>query len=197
HKKLCVTLYDKVDSADRLLDLKEMLEYVCNEIVQIPVTFVPGTPDVEYMSPVNYYNVECGGKVIGSIGAIHPKTLRYIDKKCGVYTLEIDFNDLVDNDTVTSKFEKVSKYPKSELDFNFVIDKNMLYREIESIATSLKTDINYNVSLLDIFEMEDSKSYTLHYNIWLNDRTLTGAEIESFHTLVIDTFKAHNINLKM
>jgi phenylalanyl-tRNA synthetase beta chain len=57
HKKLCVTLYDKVDNVDRLLDLKEMLEYVCREIVQIPVTFVPGTPNVDYMSPANYYNI--------------------------------------------------------------------------------------------------------------------------------------------
>ena len=197
HKKLCVTLYDKVDNVNRLLDLKEMLEYVCNEIVQIPVTFVPGTPEVEYMSPANYYNIVANGKVIGSIGAVHPKTLNYIDKKCGVYTLEIDFNDLVENDIVASKFEKVSKYPKSELDFNFVIDKKMLYKDVEAIATSLNSEINYKVSLLDIFEMEESKSYTLHYDIWLNDRTLTGAEIEAFHTLVIDTFKAQGINLKM
>lgn len=197
HKKLCITLYNKVDDVTRLLDLKEMLEYVCSEIVQIPVTFVPGTPVEEYMSPVNYYDIVCNGKTIGSIGAIHPKTLKYIDRKCGVYTLEIDFNDLVAEDTVASKFEKVSKYPKSELDFNFVIDKSMLYREVEAIATSLDTKINYNVSLLDIFEMEDSKSYTLHYNIWSNERTLTGGEIESFHALVIDTFKSKGINLKM
>ena len=122
-----------------------------------------------------------------------------IDKKCGIYTVEIDYTKLMAKDIVECKFERVSKYPKSELDFNFIIDRDMLYSAVEKIATSVKCDFSYDVSLLDIFEKEgeSTKSYTLHYNIWSNERTLTGEEIENFHKTVIDTFKDNGINLKL
>ena len=95
-------------------------------------------------------------------------------------------------------FETVSKFPKSELDFNFLIEKSKRYSEIEKIAKSIETDINYTVSLLDIFDNGNEYiSYTLHYVIGRDDRTLTGEEIDNFHKVVIDTFAKQGINLKL
>ena len=73
----------------------------------------------------------------------------------------------------------------------------MNYRDIKSIATNLKTELNYTLSLLDIYEANGVKSYTLHYDICRLDRTLSGAEIDEFHALVISTFANSGINLKM
>ena len=198
HKKLCVTLYDKVENVDRLLDLKEMVEYTCNEIIQTPITFAKAENTIDYISPVNYYEIYSGDKKIGFIGMIHPKHTAIIDKKCGICTCEIDFTELITIPKRTVMFENVSKYPQSELDFNFLVDKHTLYSEIETIAKSIKADLQYRVSLLDIFDNgNDSISYTLHYVIGRDDRTLTGEEIENFHKLVIDTFASNNISLKL
>lgn len=198
HKKLCVTLYDKNEKIDRLIYLKEMLEYTLKTVMQTKITFESAEPKDEYMSPVNYYNIMCDGNVIGFIGMIHPRTLKNIDKKCSIMTAELDYTYLCESEILDSKFERVSKYPVSELDFNFLVDRDMLYREIECIAKSLATSLEYKVSLLDIFDNnEDKISYTLHYTIWNNERTLTGEEIEKFHKLVIDTFKEKDINLKL
>ena len=132
------------------------------------------------------------------IGMIHPKHTAIIDKKCGICTCEIDFTELITIPKRTVMFENVSKYPQSELDFNFLVDKHTLYSEIETIAKSIKSDLQYKVSLLDIFDNgNDSISYTLHYVIGRDDRTLTGEEIENFHKLVIDTFASNNISLKL
>ena len=40
HKKLCVTLYNKNENVQRLVELKEMLEYTCNEVLLTPIKFV-------------------------------------------------------------------------------------------------------------------------------------------------------------
>ena len=198
HKKLCVTLYDKVENVDRLLDLKEMLEYTLTEIVSTPITFKIAECDCEYISPINYYLIYAGTECIGFIGMVHPKTTAIIDKKCGICTCEIDFTKLIEQPKTTQMFENVSKYPQSELDFNFLVSKVTLYSEIENIAKSIKSELNYKVSLLDIFDNGDGTiSYTLHYVIGRDDRTMTGDEIDNFHKLVIDTFANNNIKLKL
>ena len=123
---------------------------------------------------------------------------RKLDAKISVALCEIDFTKLVGLKTIDYKLEKVSKYPKSEFDFNFVIPKNVLYSEIEKIAKSINTNLLYNVSLLDIYEPEnsDTKSYTLHYQVWLNDRTMTGEDLETFHKEVVKVFKDNGYMLK-
>ncbi len=198
HKKLCVTLYDKNENIDRLLDLKEMIEYTCNEVIQTPIKFAIGECSIDYISPVNYYDIFAGDKKIGFIGLVHPQKSVLIDKKCSICVCEIDFNELISVPKVNVLYENVSKYPTSEMDFNFLINRDKRYNQIEEIATSIKTDINYKVSLLDIFDNgDDTISYTLHYCLSRDDRTMTGEEIEAFHTLVIDTFAKNNISLKL
>ncbi len=197
HKKLCITLYNKTEDVSRLLDLKEMLEYTCNEILQTPITFVPANTECEYMSPVNYYNIYAGDECLGFIGSIHPATTMQIGK-CTIVTCEIDFTKLITTPRQVVTFETVSKYPNSELDFNFLVDVETNYATIQKIATSIDSDLNYKVSLLDIFDNKDGMiSYTLHYEIGRDDRTMTGEEIENFHKTVIDTFAKNNINLKL
>ena len=197
HKKLCVTLYNKNENVQRLVELKEMLEYTCNEVLLTPIKFVKSESKDDYMSPINYYDIYSGDLNIGFIGMIHPATSSLIGK-CQIVTAEIDFTKLITVPKQVVSFETVSKYPVSELDFNFLINKNMNYSEIEKIANSINSDINYKVSLLDIFDNNnDYLSYTLHYVIGRADRTLSGEEIENFHKLVIDTFAKNDISLKM
>lgn len=198
HKKLCVTLYDKNENIDRLLDLKEMIEYTCNEVIQTPIRFIGGECSIDYISPVNYYDIIAKDKKIGFIGLVHPQKSVLIDKKCSICVCEIDFNELISMPKVNVLYENVSKYPTSEMDFNFLISRGKRYNQIEDIAKSIKTDINYKVSLLDIFDNgDDTISYTLHYCLSRDDRTMTGEEIETFHSLVIETFAKNNISLKL
>lgn len=198
HKKLCISLYNKIENADTLLELKEILEYTCNEIIQTPIRFVLEDSKEEYISPINYYGIFAGEKRLGFIGMIHPEKSAIIDKKCGICTCEIDFTELISIPKETVMFETVSKYPLSELDFNFLVDRNTLYSHIEGIAKSIQSELKYKVSLLDIFDNGDQTiSYTLHYVIGRDDRTMTGEEIDNFHKLVIDTFAKNNIQLKL
>ncbi len=198
NKTLGIALYSKKDSYEQLLlNAKDIVDYLLNNICLIDVEYKLNTSVKEsYLSPVNNYDILVGGEKVGFISPLHPTTKANLDKKCECVVCELDFDKLVNATSRFNKFERVSKYPKTTLDFNFVLPKDALYSSINSVATSIKTPLNYNVSLLDIYDNGENKSYTLRYEIFSYDKTLVSDEIETFHKNVIDTFAKNNIMLK-
>lgn len=194
HKSLAITLYNK-DGKNGLLGAKECVDYILNYVIKINAKYVPSKPKYEYLSPANYYDVVVDGKVVGLIASLHPANK--IDKKSDITLVELDWDSLMDCREVETRFEQVSKYPKSVLDFNWELPKDKNYAEIEKIANSIKADFEYKVSLVDVYEMENTKSYTIRYVLYSLDRTLVNDEIEAFHKNVIKVFGENNINLKL
>ena len=96
------------------------------------------------------------------------------------------------------KLEQVSKYPVTTLDFNFVLSSSDVYGTIEKVSTMVDSALSYKVNLVDIFwnESDNTKSYTIRYQVTSMDHTLSSAEIEEFHRNVIQTFENNNIYLK-
>ena len=76
------------------------------------------------------------------------------------------------------------------------MSKDTLYAQIDAIAHSIESELNYNVSLIDIYENEENKSYTLRYEIFSYEKTLVSEQIENFHKNVINTFANNGISLK-
>ena len=195
-KSLGVVLYNK-NYEENLLNLKETLNYLFEYIFKMELSLEICEPNCNYYHPKNYYKVFANGVEVGDIFALHPKTLNKIEENCSVVGFEINFSNLAMQKQSEVKFEKISKFPTTKLDFNFLIPKNSLYKDIINYAKSIDTKLNYNVSLLDIYENQDSKSYTLHYEVNSLERTLTSEDIENFHKAVIDKFKKNNIELKL
>ncbi len=198
NKSLGIVLYSKKKTYEQLLlKLKDIVDYVLENVCLLNVEYkLNENPSESYLSPVNNYAVVLEDKEIGFVSPLHPTTKACIDKKCECVVCELDFNKIINAQTKINKFEKVSKFPKTTLDFNFVVASNGLYSHINEIAHSIKTSLNYNVSLLDIYDNGESKSYTLRYEVFSYEKTLIGEEIETFHKTVIDTFAKNNIMLK-
>ena len=197
-KNLGITLASKGNREELLLQLKEAVEYVISYVVKADLKIQKGACKIDYINPSNYYEFFSGEEKLGFIGFAHPLVERKIDNKIAIAICELDFTKLCSLQEKEYKMEKVSKYPKSEFDFNFLIPSNMIYSEIEKIATSIVSDLSYKVSLVDIYEPENSefKSYTLHYDVVNFERTMTGEELENFHKTVIQTFNKKGISLK-
>ena len=193
-KSLAFALYDK-QGQNGLLKAKEIVDYILKYVVKCDVKYIPAKPKQEYLSPANYYEIVVDGKALGLIASLHPANKP--DTKCDITLCEINWDMLVSAEEKQTKFAQVSKYPKSELDFNFLLPKDTNYNEIEKIAYSVSADFDYNVTLLDVYEMENAKSYTLHYELVSYTRTLIAEEIEEFHKKVIGVFAENNINLKL
>ncbi len=193
-KSLAMGLYNK-EGVNGLFKAKEMVDYILRYVIKVEPKYVPSKPKYEYLSPANYYDVVVNGQVVGLISSLHPANKP--DKKADITLVELDWDKLMTMDEQPTHFEQVSKYPKSELDFNFLLPKDKNYADIEKIAYSVKADFVYKVSLLDVYEMENTKSYTLHYELYSLTRTLVNDEIDAFHKNVINAFKENNINLKL
>ncbi|MBQ3214069.1 MAG: hypothetical protein IJB10_03605, partial [Clostridia bacterium] len=199
-KSLGVVLYSKQDKIeDQLLKLKEILNYLFDYIFKMELNLNIAKPIANYYHPKNYYKISIKDKNIGDVFAIHPSATEKIEEGCSVVGFEINFTELSKENSIDTKFEKISKYPTTKLDFNFLIPKDKLYKDIINYAKNIDTSLNYSVSLLDIYENpnEDVKSYTLHYEVNSLERTLTTEDIDTFHKAVIQKFKENNIELKL
>ncbi len=191
-------MMSKEDMKNGLIQAKDCILYIVQYLLNIPVTLSPVTPEVSYLAPINAYKVSVAGQDIGIIGLVHPKVQQKIDKNSCIVVAELNMSVISTAKADEIKYQKVSKYPTTTLDFSFALDKNDVYGSIEKIAHSLDTRLSYTVELVDIFYKEgsDVKSYTLRYSVTSLDHTLSSAEIEEFHKLVITTFEANKIYLK-
>ncbi len=199
-KSLGIVLYNKnADQNALLLKLKEMIEYIFGNVINVEFTLNVTDPTCDYYHPVNFYEVVVDGQVVGNINLLHPNVVNNIEKGAGLAVCELNITSILCAETFENKFEKISKFPTTKLDFNFLIPRGKLYKDIIDIAKSIDTTLNYNVSLLDIYDNEEDNyiSYTLHYEVNSYTTNLTSEDIDAFHKKVIDTFASNDIKLKV
>lgn len=189
---------EKQNLESGLIRLKNIIHYILDYTVGIPVKLVSNKVKENYLAPINYYEVIGGGMVLGCIGILHPSVQGKIHKDRYTLLAEINMTSLSKLSSNQVKVEQVSKYPVTTLDFNFILGKDELYSKIDSVACTLDTPLAYKYKLVDIFEnVEDNtKSYTIRYMVTSMEHTLSSEEIESFHKLVIKSFEASGISLK-
>ena len=191
-------LVEKSKLEEKLLAVKDIIHYLFDYVLSIPVKLEYATPSENYLAPVNYYEIVSGDLKLGRIAVVHPSVQHKIDKDTYMVVAELNTTKLENIDSVQTKVEQVSKFPTTTLDFNLVLSSDELYSKIDTVAGTLKTDLSYKYQLLDIFynKDNDTKSYTVRYFVTSMEHTLSSADIENFHKLVIDTFEKNDIHLK-
>ncbi|HAJ78009.1 MAG TPA: hypothetical protein DCO89_02980 [Clostridiales bacterium] len=153
-----------------------------------------------YVHPINNAQVLIDDKVIGYISLLHPLTKNAINKKSAIAVLEIDFTDFAKLIPLKLQVKMPSKYQFTVLDFNFVMDKGVVYADSVENLQNIVTNLNYEISLKDIYEsaeMLGKKSMTYAVKLWSDDHTLSGEEIENFHSSFIQNAKNFGYELKM
>ncbi len=197
-KNLTLTIASKTERDNLLITLKNVIQYMFEVVIKADIKITKATSNLEYLHPINYYEISADNKTVGFISFIHPRIEKTIDKKISIAIAELDFSSILQLESKPTVFETVSKFQKCQLDFSFSLSKATLYQEIEKIAYSIKADCDYKVELIDIFESpnDNSKSYTIRYILCSNCRTLTGGELEEFHKNVVNAFAKQGINLK-
>ena len=190
--------FNKSDLVDELNNIKNIIQYLFEYILKLPLKIRVSVPTQNYLAPINYYELICEDKSIGCIGIVHPSVQSKIDKDKYMVVAEFNVSVLNEKESLNYRVEQISKYPVTTLDFNFILGADEVYSTIENVAQSIVTELTYKCELVDIFKnVEDNtKSYTLRYMVTSMDHTLSSAEIENFHRNVIDTFEKNNIKLK-
>lgn len=200
-KHLGLALYSTQKTEKELyFTIKEIIESLADEFLNKKVSYKLKVVQKNYIHPINNAQIVIDEKVVGYIALLHPITKNAINKKSAVAVLELDFSDFAKLQPQKVQVKMPSKYQSTTLDFNFVMDKNVVYADSLENLQRVVTNLNYEISLKDIYQnplMLNKKSVTYAVKIWSDDHTLSGEEIENFHSSFIQNASVFGYELKM
>lgn len=194
-KKLGITLFSKtMDPQQLYFKLTNMLSVIMDDIRHRTVTFKAVKPDHDYIHPVNYNAIYCGGVELGRIGLVYPTVLKKIDKKANVVFAELDINAIVSVEDKGIKYRETSKFPSIDVDLTFISDK---YAPIRDAIEAADSELIRNISVLGTYiDPVYGKSITVRLSFVHPERTLTKDEVMDIANGIIERLEKQGIALK-
>ena len=174
---------------EKLLDCLHVDHYDVEPVKNNP-TFHPGRTAAFTMD----------GKVLATLGEVHPTVAENYAIGTRVYLAELDVNTAYENESGTRTHKPLPKYPASNRDLAFVCDKEIpvlkLQRAIgEAVGKTLES-----VKLFDVYQGEQiekgKKSVAFNIRMRAHDRTLTDDEADAAMKRVVKALDKMGISLR-
>ena len=174
---------------EKLLDCLHVDHYDVEPVKDNP-TFHPGRTAAFTMN----------GKVLATLGEVHPTVAENYAIGTRVYLAELDVNTAYENESGTRTHKPLPKYPASNRDLAFVCDKEIpvlkLQRAIgEAVGKTLES-----VKLFDVYQGEQiekgKKSVAFNIRMRAHDRTLTDDEADAAMKRVVKALDKMGISLR-
>ncbi|MCK4259228.1 MAG: phenylalanine--tRNA ligase subunit beta [Halanaerobiales bacterium] len=135
----------------------------------------------ESMHPGRTSVVKARGQVLGYLGEIHPDVLENFDLEDKVTIFELDFEKIVNLNSVELRFAELPKFPALTRDIALLVDENVSHKEIEDIIKTTGSEFLEDVELFDLYQGEQvpngKKSMAFAMSYRGSDRTLTDEEV--------------------
>ncbi len=193
-KKLCITLFSKTKSIEKLyFELRDMIAEMLEDVRHKSLTYKKMEATHSYEHPKNLNALVLDGTVIGEMGVTHPLVSKKIDKKASIVFAEIDVMTLSDIAQSTISYVEPSKYPSIEVDLSFIAEK---FAEINDTIKESAAAILKKVGVADVYDDGNNRSITVRLLFGDDDRTLTHEEVQKVVDEIIEKLKAKGINLK-
>ncbi|SFI18403.1 phenylalanyl-tRNA synthetase beta subunit [Pseudobutyrivibrio sp. OR37] len=194
HKKLCITLFSKTKSLEKLyFELRDMIAETIEDVRHKALSYKTLEATHSYEHPKNLYSLVLDDTVIGEMGVAHPLVSKKIDKKAAIVFAEIDIEALADIKQQPISYEEPSKYPSIEVDLSFIAEK---FSEINDTIKVTAGDILKKVGVADVYSDGSSKSITVRLLFGDDERTLTHEEVQKVVDDIVEKLKNKGINLK-
>ncbi len=194
YKKLCITLFSKVESVETLyFRLRDMLAVTVDDLKHQPLTWEKAEATHSWQHPKNLNNVICAGVVLGQIGVAHPMVSKKIDKKAAIVFAEIDVNALSHVDAQRIAYVEPSRFPGMEQDLTFIADK---YEPIRKAIESANSPLISKVAVIGTYTDDAGKSITVRLFFSHAERTLTREEVQAVVDIVVADLEKQGILLK-
>lgn len=194
HKKLCITLYSKVDSIETLyFKLRDMLAVTVDDLKHKPLTWHKAEATHSWQHPRNLNDVICNGVVLGQIGVAHPVVSKKIDKKAAVVFAEIDMDALAHVSANRIAYAEPSRFPGMEQDLTFIANT---YAPIKQAIDEANSPLVSKVAVVGTYTDEAGKSITVRISFSHAERTLTREEVQAVVDSVIAKLDSQGIVLK-
>ncbi|RJQ55714.1 MAG: phenylalanine--tRNA ligase subunit beta [Nitrospiraceae bacterium] len=144
-----------------------------------------------YLHPGKSCSIISGGDKIGSLGTVHPTVLEAFNIKGNLTVLEIlDVEKLSRHISPGTTFLSLPRFPYVERDIAIVVFKDITAEQARNEISSIDSDLIESVTLFDVYTgkpiPQDRKSLAFSVRFRAADRTLTDAEVDSLHRIIVE-----------
>jgi phenylalanyl-tRNA synthetase beta chain len=133
--------------------------------------------------------IEVEGRRVGSLGPLHPDTLRAFDLDEGAIAVEVDLLALDAIGARAPRFAPLPRFPGTTRDIAIIVSDGVAAGEVEQAVRHAAGGLAENVALFDRFVggtiPPGHASLALHVLYRAKDRTLTDAEVDERHAQVV------------
>ena len=134
-----------------------------------------------FYHPGRKANISYEGKLLGSLGEIHPEVLQNFDMKEKAYVAILDLEALYPLSGDFRKYKPVAKFPAVTRDFSLLVPVNVMAGDLEEAIRKGAGELLEKIELFDIYVgaqvQEGYKSMSYKVSIRAKDHTLTEQEI--------------------
>ncbi len=199
-KNLSVVLYSRTRSEKELFfALRDMLMTLFGKIKNTVPVFESAETTHAWQHPVNFNQLVIGGRKLGEIYPLMPAVVTAIDKKAAVVCAEIDMTAFAQSERAALSYKEPSRFPGVENDITVLLDSGRPFGDIAKVIDAYECDILDGRTVVDIYEDEKlggQKAVTVRLFYSSPDRTLTGEEVFSNTTNIIELLAQQGIPLK-
>lgn len=176
--------------------------YLAKEIISSLFYTLKGKK-VNYQNEVefNYYNENLSQKIIvnnqiiGELRVFKNKIVNYVGKKKSIVAIEIDFDLFYQLKKEIKEFKPANKYPSVELDYTIIVGKEDKYSILEEILNQFTSPIIMKLDLIDTYEDDYEKKFTIRYIVGSNEKTLDGTELNDFKEKFIQHIRNNGLEI--
>ncbi|MCR5789805.1 MAG: phenylalanine--tRNA ligase subunit beta [Lachnospiraceae bacterium] len=196
-RMLGIALYSKTKNEKTLyIEAVGLINAIADELKHEKVSYQKTEPVHVWQHPKNTVRVSIGKTEIGMLNTVHPKTLSKISKNGVIVCIEIDMDKLLSVEPVAFAFDEPSRFPAVEYDLSLLLKDGVRFEDIEKCWQALEIKALKNVSVVDIYDAELVKSVTLRFVFCLDDRTLTGEEVQEHIDAILEKLSGIGVKLK-
>jgi len=134
------------------------------------------------------------GTVMATVGEAHPQVLDNFGISRPVYLFEVAVANLVDNASLTPRYQPLPKFPAVNRDIAMIFPQTVAAAEIKQAIVASAGKLLANVTLFDVFTggniPPNCRSLAFSLTFRAPDRTLTDEEVDGYVAKVVECLEA-------
>ena len=149
----------------------------------------------------SYYNenlgniILCNQNQIGELNVLNKNITNKISKKKCIVTIDIDFDQFINISSEEKIAKEINKYPLVELDYTIIAGLDDKYEVLNEILDCFQSPIIKKLSLVDTYQDEYEKKFTIRYILGSEDKTLEGKELNQFKEQFINHIRKNGLEI--
>jgi len=169
-------------------DMKGVVEQLLDALRITGVTWVPDHGE-KFYHPGKSCALYLGDRLLGTLGELHPETLRTYDLGPTAILCDLDVEALISSCGADVKFQALSRYPGVERDSAFLVDIDLPVQRVFDTLGQVRLKDLESLVLFDVYQGEGvpagKKSLAIRASYRAPDRTLTDDLIQNLHGKLI------------